>query len=44
MHRDISYWVQIAPFELSKADREVLGQTDDEYMAQTWEELKVAIG
>ena len=44
MQRDLSYWLKIAPFELSQADQRSLCQTDDVYVLQTWEELKAAIG
>jgi hypothetical protein len=44
MQRDLSYWLKIAPFELSEADQLSLTLTDDAYVAQTWEDLKAAIG
>ena len=44
MQRDISYWLAITPFELSEADQQSLTQPDDEYVPQTWDDLKVAIG
>ena len=44
MQRDLSYWLKIAPFELSEADQRSLSQVDDQYVPQTWEELKAAIG
>jgi hypothetical protein len=32
------------PFKLTPLDRQVLAQTDEEYQAHTWEELKEIIG
>jgi hypothetical protein len=32
------------PFKLTPLDRQVLAQTDEEYQAHTWEELKKIIG
>jgi hypothetical protein len=44
MDRDLSYWRQIAPFELSEADERSLTQTEEDYVPQAWEELKAAVG
>lgn len=35
---------EAAPFPLTKVDKWVLSQTDDEYTCHTWDELREIIG
>jgi hypothetical protein len=44
MVQDVTQFLKNAPFELSEADREVIAQKDEDFVSQTWEDLKNAIG
>ena len=44
MVEDLTQFLKNAPFELSEADREVIAQKDEDFVSQTWEDLKNAIG
>ena len=44
MVQDVTQLLKNAPFELSEADREVIAQKDEDFVSQTWEDLKNAIG
>lgn len=44
MVQDLTQFLKNAPFELSEADREVIAQKDEDFVSQTWEDLKNAIG
>jgi hypothetical protein len=44
MVQDVTQFLKNVPFELSEADREVIAQKDEDFVSQTWEDLKNAIG